>query len=270
MKKNALCAILLISSVTPLMVSAASVAPAPLTSIVGNWHMDEEKGQKLLDSSSYAKNARLGLAAGVDKADPTWTTRRFDTTALHFDGEDDVVVVPYAKNLEPEMMSVEAWVKGDNVQADRLQYIVSKSGLSCAVAAYALYTSEGGGLTFYVGDTKDDGRYIEAPNAGAEVWDGNWHHVVGTYDKTMVRLFVDGHEIGSGSDVAEDFAINYKSFPNKDLYIGDYDAGKICIATDPNIKGTYSNANFAGDIDEVRIWNRALTAEEVAVRALGD
>ncbi len=239
------------------------------TGIVGNWHIDEEKGQKLLDSSSYAKTARLGSTTAVDIDEPVWITRRFDTAALHFDGIDDFVVVPYARNLEPAKISVETWVRSSNPDTQRLQYIVAKSGFSCASAAYALYTGNtGGGLTFYVADQITKAKAVESPDAGIAIWDGNWHHVVGTYDKLAVRLYVDGVEIGTGTPAS--FAIGYKSHPSKDLYIGDYDAGKVCIESDPNIEGTYNNSNFAGDIDEVRIWNRALTPAEVSVRALGD
>ncbi|TAN70694.1 MAG: LamG domain-containing protein [Methylobacter sp.] len=250
------------------LIGNCAVYAAPATGIVGNWHIDEENRQKLLDSSGYAKNARLGSTTNVDIDDPTWITRRFDTSALHFDGIDDFVVVPYAKNLEPATVSVEAWVRSSSPDTERLQYIVAKSGFSCVSAAYALYTGNSGGLTFYVADQITTAKAVESPDAGIQIWDGAWHHVVGTYDKTAVRLFVDGVEIGTGTPA--NFSIGYKSHPSKDLYIGDYDAGKVCIENDPNIEGTYGNSNFAGDIDEVRIWNRALTGAEVSVRALGD
>jgi hypothetical protein len=70
---------------------------------------------------------------------------------------------------------------------------------------------------------------------------------------------VDGEEVGTGTPAT--FSIDYSAFPNKDLYIGDYDGEAAC----PEYQ-----YNFSGDIDEVRIWNKALTADEIATRYHGD
>ncbi len=242
--------------------SAQAFAVAPVTAIVGNWHFDEGKGQKTLDVSGNNKTAQLGATASTvaELTDPTWIARRFDNPALRFDGNNSFVRVPYSPVHQPARITVEAWVKGTAAaNADLIQYIVTKSGYSCSTAAYALY-SRGGDVAFYVSPAK--GEYVESPVAlAATVWDGSWHHLVGTYDRKTVRLYVDGVQSGTGT--AETRAIAYNDYTFKDLYIGTYDDGSVCYADDPEIAGTYTNGHFEGDIDEVRIWSRALTATEV-------
>jgi len=243
--------------------SAQAFAVTPLTAIVGNWHFDEGKGQKTLDVSGNNKIAQLGATTSnvAELSDPTWTTRRFDNPALHFDGNNSFVRVPYNPVHQPARITVEAWVRGTSAtDTSTIQYILTKSNYSCSTAAYALY-SRGGEVAFYMSPAK--GEYIESPVApSSAVWDGNWHHIVGTYDRKNVRLYVDGIEAGTGTP--ETRAIAYNDYIYKDLYIGSVDDGSICYASDPEIVGTYSNAHFDGDIDEVRIWSRALTATEVS------
>jgi hypothetical protein len=104
-----------------LLISAASWAGA-LTGIVGNWHIDEEKGQSVADLSGNKVHGTLGPTSAAEPEDPAWTTRRFDTAALAFDGEDDYVRVPHSNALQPKQISVEAWVKGSTVYLDSPRY----------------------------------------------------------------------------------------------------------------------------------------------------
>ena len=72
--------------------------------------------------------------------------------------------------------------------------------------------------------------------------DGNWHHVVATYDGSLAKLYLDGNLIGTGSAGAV-------STSSANLAIGAYNNGV--------------DALFNGSIDQVRIFNRAITATEV-------
>ena len=237
------------------LLAAVPVQAGPLTGQAANWHMDEEQGQQVADLSGNKRHGTLGPTAATETQDPTWTLRRFDNAALAFDGQEDYVKVAHSPVLQPVRLSVEAWVKAGEMPVDYPRYVVAKGADGCHRAAYAIYTSGNGGLSFYVsvGDS-----YVESPVADAGLWDGAWHHVVGTYDRVAVRLYVDGVEVGEG--VASKLPIAYPAFTFKNLYIGDYDGDSaVC----ENL------ANFPGAIDDVRIWNRALTAAEVAERAAG-
>lgn len=227
----------------------------PLTGLAANWHMDEERGQQAIDQSSNKRHGTLGPTAATEPQDPAWTLRRFDTAALAFDGQQDYVKVAHSPALQPARLSVEAWVKADGMPTDYPRYVLAKSAEGCQRAAYALYTSGNGGLSFYVSVA---GGYVESPAAGSGLWDGAWHHVMGTYDRTAVRLYVDGVEVGEG--VASTLPIAYSAFASKGLYIGDYDGDSAACE---------NLTNFPGAIDDVRVWSRALTAAEAAERAAG-
>lgn len=224
-----------------------------LTGMVGNWHIDEEKGQTVSDLSGNRLHGTLGPTSAVEAEDPVWTTRRFDTAALEFDGVEDLVRVRHSNLLQPARISVEAWVKGATIFTDWPRYIVAKGADACFRAAYAIYTGNGG-ISFYVATL---GSYVASPEANPEdIWNGAWHHVVGTYDRKSVRLYVDGVQVGTGTPA--NHAIGYSAFVAKDMFIGDYEAAQC-----------ENQANFAGSIDDVRIWNRALTPAEVAARTAG-
>lgn len=246
------------TALTLLSLVTSTVNATAATGIVGNWHLDTEKGQTAQDSSPYGKHGRLGSTTGIDVDDPSWTMRRFDTSALNFN--NSYVFIKNYKQLEAARITLEAWVKPvPNTETHELSYIVAK-GLSpsndfCGFASYALYLVDEQPV-FYI----SDGDFYYSSPFGSPILDGQWHHLVGTYDRKNIRLYMDGVEVGTGTPST--VAINYSRFPVKDLIIGDIDGTNgPCI----NVGGF-----FTGDIDEVRIWNRALTASEVATRYQGD
>lgn len=106
----------------------------------------------------------------------------------------------------------------------------------------------GGGLQFYVSTNGGTG-YTLSPDPGSAIWDGRWHSVIGTYDGSTVRLYVDGQQVGAGTpDTA---AISYGLATSNDLVIGEYPG------TCPGPMG------FPGAIDAVKVFDRALGASEI-------
>ncbi|HEY6962977.1 MAG TPA: LamG-like jellyroll fold domain-containing protein, partial [Gaiellaceae bacterium] len=75
--------------------------------------------------------------------------------------------------------------------------------------------------------------------------------VAGTYDGTVVRLVVDGVEIGSGTTVPAPGVIAY-NLPLTGGLMGGYGACDL---------------SFVGDIDETSIWNIALPVSAILPRA---
>jgi len=88
--------------------------------------------------------------------------------AFGFTAFDDVLV-PDSPSLRPATLTVMAWVN-DNGLPGPNNYIVSKGANQCAIASYGLYTGRQN-LLFYISDGTS---FVESPDAGPDVWDGNW------------------------------------------------------------------------------------------------
>ena len=165
--------------------------------------------------------------------------------AFHFDGESSLIEVPTAPSLEPQALTTMLWMRSDIPQP--ATYLLSKGASACnADSAYAFYTA--GNLSFYISDGLPD-SFSSSPVAEINLWDGNWHHLAGTYDNNTVRLFIDGIEQGTGSPAAI-AAINYAFQDNQTLRIGGY-------------ASSCNRFLFNGDIDEVQIFSRALSTQEI-------
>jgi hypothetical protein len=116
--------------------------------------------------------------------------------------------------------------------------------------SYYIYRWRTSGIALLAGTSATVWFYNSTPtqravtSSGITVNDNNWHHIAGTYDGTTLIIYVDG--ISRGTNVITD-TISYGS-------------GGAAIGRDGNADDSY----FPGIIDEVRIYNRALTAAEVS------
>lgn len=232
-------AILLVGALGLAAVPAATASDHP---IMGLWPIDEGSGQAVRDFSGKANHGTLGATSAADAGDPSWiavsSSRYYKRNALHFAG-DDYVTVPDSTSLEPAHISVGAVVRATG-SPGQYRYIVSKGALECQTASYGLYTGIDGGLRFYVSNGLE---YVLSADAGTQLWDGKWHVALGTFDGGLVRMFVDGHEIGTGTPTGISLAFGFAT--NDNFYIGDYRGG----CADPH--------GFVGDIDAVAVANRA-------------
>ncbi|MCK5849724.1 MAG: LamG domain-containing protein, partial [Kiritimatiellae bacterium] len=103
--------------------------------------------------------------------------------------------------------------------------------------------------------------YFRKPPAGAmdlqfsggsvDTRDGAWHHLAGIRKSNTLYLYLDGQELGQMSDTA-----------------GSFSLGGI----DYFLKGDSRNdvTVFNGDMEDARLWNRALTTNELAAITAGD
>jgi hypothetical protein len=164
--------------------------------------------------------------------------------AFHFDGDDDVVRLSNSPELQPVSITVETWIKGTSPNA--YQYALSKT-FSGGNPSYAIYT--GGDRTLYFFVTVGANTIVASPSGGPGVWDGDYHHVVGTYDGNFVRLYVDGVLVGGGTPA--NGIIQYGNSSENELFIGNLQAASTPYA-------------LRADIDEISVYNRALSGAEIA------
>jgi len=222
----------------------AAPAAADHDALAGHWPLDEltEGGTKTPDRSGHGLDMTADGALGVIAGQLGG--------ALDFPVATVVLKVPGSPVLEPAAgVTVSAWVKRSGPPGG-FRYLIAKGAMknasSCYAASYAIY-APGTGLRFYV--WRATAGYVLSPSTPATVFDGNWHHVAGTYDGATVRAYLDGAQVGNGTQAPG--TIRY-GLPDNDLRIGSYGGDAGC------------GLPYNGGIDDVRIYNRALTPEEVA------
>lgn len=225
------------------VLAAAALAPAGAQAadpnLMAQWHLDagDFGGGAALDSSGHANH--LIAPPGLTKI----PDGRF-AGAVSF-ADLDLLYGNAAASLEPERLSVVAWVRGTS--PGTAKYLIGKGrDVACTGASYALETDFSGGLVFYIWDGA--GLVVKSPDAGTGIWDGHWHAVAGTFDGSRVRLYVDGAPVPGA--VVTKKQISYAMTGGNDLTVG----GTACAEA----------LGFPGDLDEVRIYDRALSDEEVA------
>jgi hypothetical protein len=142
--------------------------------------------------------------------------------------------------LNPDTLTFETWVKADNPSF--FQTIAAKNHFGDFSGGYGLFT-EGGQVKFYVNTIFDDSSRVSAALTA-----GVWTHVAGSFDGQKLRLFING-VLAEEKDYAT--PITHSSDP---LMVGDLSG--------------FGYYPFYGQLDETRLWNRALSAEDVAWRAV--
>jgi hypothetical protein len=244
MYRNSFFALCLTVVLAGTMAATASAEP------LGAWSLDEGSGQVATDVTGNGHDGRLGERTSADDNDPSWVSGRFGGGLRFLGDHDRYAVLRGPETLGTQQVTVSAWVRRLGTPG-MWRYVVSNGAAGCDFASYGMYTGFGGGLAFYV---SDDAHYVRAPEADQNaVWDGAWHHAVGTYDGQRVRLYLDGAEIGAGT--ATGLKVAYDS-PSTGAYIGAY-------------RGSCERP-FTGDVDEVGIDNGARSGSQVAADAARD
>ena len=188
---------------------------------VAYWKLDETEGEIAYDSA--------GVYDGVLNGFPTWQpTGGAVDGALAFDSIDDYVSTPFVLNPADGKFSVFAWIKGGTPG----QAFLSQAGGMNWLCTDSL---EGNLMT----ELKELGRGSAELLSQTIITDGDWHRIGLVWDGSNRTLYVDDVE------VAKDTQANLVGSENG-LYIG---TGKAKEA------GTF----FSGLIDDVRIYNRAVT-----------
>jgi hypothetical protein len=209
----------------------AESAMGPYLGLVGHWGFDEGKGSAAADSSSRKNHATL--------VGTSWAPGVIGN-AGSMDGAGHAVVAAADRyNLGTADFTVAAWIK---TQANAA--ILSKAPASGVRDGHAKSLFVSGKRIFF-----NAGK--EWASAGPIVGDGQWHHVAAAFSRAegRMRFYVDGVSEGSSKmHVPADG-------PDHVLRIG---AG-------PPLKS--GRADLNGAVDEVRIYSRALSADDVTALA---
>ena len=202
--------------------------PPPPSGLVAAWGFNEGSGSTTADASGKGHTGTLSNA--------TWTAGGKFGAALSFDGSSSWVTVADAPDLDlSDGMTLEAWVRPSALGTSwRTVLFKERSG----GVVYSLYANQYSGLPVgqvYIGGEQNATGTAQLPL-------DTWTHVAVTFDGTSLRLYVDGTLTNT---TAISGAMSGSDGP---LRIGG---------------NAIWNEWFDGLIDELRIYDRALSPTEI-------
>ncbi|MCL5097942.1 MAG: PA14 domain-containing protein, partial [Candidatus Omnitrophica bacterium] len=163
------------------------------------------------------------------------------STGLSFDGLNDKVAIPHANSLNAYPLTVTAWIKISPGESNMDSGIVNKY-YSSSLNGWHLFIRSGQVRAWYI---RNNANYVwDGTSDGliaGSVDDGQWHHVSFVVDASGGRVYVDGTLRASRG------------------WTGTPGAPST---TQPVSLGFY-NSYFRGQMDEVTVWNDALTPAEL-------
>ena len=210
--------------------TASATTPAGPSGLVAAYAFDEGSGTTVADASGNGHNGTISNA--------TWAATGKFGKALQFNGGNALVSVPNAAQLQLSTgMTLEAWVNPSAVNSSWRDVIYKGNDNYYLEATSTNASKPDAGMIA-------GGSYADAFGTSA-LAANTWSYLTETYDGSTLKLYVNGTQVAS---VAHTGAIASSTNP---LQIGG-----------DTIYGQY----FAGLIDEVRVYNVALTAAQIQSR----
>ncbi|MHC4462693.1 MAG: LamG-like jellyroll fold domain-containing protein [Planctomycetota bacterium] len=223
---------LLTSFVLVLGLALTNVARGVDPDLLGWWKFDEGSGTTARDSSGKGNDGTL-------QGNPQWVAGKIGG-ALEFDGNGDYVDcgASLAFNINTNI-TVTCWIKVHQLDKS-WQAIVGQGDNS-----WRLHRSSSSNNIAW----GTNGLSPKDLTGSVNVNDGQWHHIAGVYDGTQKRLYMDGNLDASSSSTGN---INNSSY-------------NVNIGENAQATGRY----WDGLIDDVRVYNRVLTQEEIQQVMIG-
>jgi hypothetical protein len=208
--------------------------------LVGSWHFNEGSGTSIYDSSGYNNNGTLING-------PTWVSGKYGN-GVKFDGSNDYVNFGDVLDFERTYpFSISFWAKFNDSTSD--MFVIAKQDNFNVGEGYAISRSSSGSIFFYLGNNQNTNALSIAT---AEKTGADWIHIVVTYNGSSsasgVKIYFNGTQQSTNNNGND--TITATTVTSENLQIGCREG---C---------TFSW--FNGTIDEVRIYNRALSSTEIS------
>ena len=203
--------------------------------LVSCWPMEEGSGTVVIDATTYGND-------GNTTGGPTWVAGKVGSYALNLNGAGQYAIVPDSNSLDigSNNITLAAWVKPTKASA-ATQNIIKKAIGTTSLNGYELSLSSAGKVFVRFNGSAS----YRVDSTTSYPLDGTaWMHIAATYDGTTIRLYVNGVEE------------NPKA---ASITIGA-NATNLGIGAEP---ATTVINMFQGLIDDARVYNRALTLEEI-------
>jgi hypothetical protein len=230
MKKTFATILTLAGLLTPTLFAHADIT----SNLISLYKFDEGGGSTAIDSGSLGNN-------GTEINIPTYVTGKIGPYALSFNGSTQYITTSNAANynFSSADFTVSAWIKTTDTEGTILTTIVPSS-----YSGWEFALSAGTGSPFNVPCIWNT---VEWYCGTTSANDGNWHLVTATYINSTqtLKIYVDGSITNTFTSVA---APGYVGTP---LWVGN---------RNDSTGGLY----WDGNLDDVRIYNRALSSGDVS------
>jgi beta-lactam-binding protein with PASTA domain len=234
-------------SAVAIVVSTGAPAP-PAGGLVLALGFEETSGNAVIDSSAGPMNGTLGAGATA----PTRVAVGKIGRGLSFDGGDALGIADVAASKLDltNGMTLEAWVRPTSMNGWESVIYKERGGVGTGLLSYALYAHDGGSNTPPAGYVRTSSggpdRGIQGP---PRLPLNTWSHIAVTYTTaaggSTLRFYVNGALVTTVNGSNQNILVG-----NQPLRIGNSNA--------------QISEGFNGLIDEVRVYNRALSAAEIA------
>jgi hypothetical protein len=164
--------------------------------------------------------------------------------ALQFDGVDDYVMTANVAT-QPDTYTIMLFFKTASTNGGVLIGANENQDGSGGKGDRRIYINSSGQVYFGVYSSG-----VQTVNSSASFNDGRWHHVAAQQSSGGMKLFIDGNLVGSNAVTNDDITFSKYWIFGYTSMIGDW----------PSLP---SNFHFGGTIDEVSIWNVALSESQI-------
>jgi len=220
------------------LVIVLNMAGSASAELIGHWMFDEASGDVAFDISGNGNDGTINGAQSVPGV---------GGSALEFDGVDDYVETPITD--VPVDGTVAAWI---NTTLGDVRQAVFSSHNSEEFRLQLNYRPGTGGPTpGFLGLNVLYGSLTAYSDIGSEMYDGSWHHVAFVWEGASpgtIRAYWDGQEK----------AVTYGS---QNAWQGNYNRSAVHVIGREDLNN--NNYFFAGQIDDVRMYDHALSEIEI-------
>lgn len=208
--------------------------------LVGSWSFDEGAGATVYDSSGNGNNGTLMNA-------PVWSAGAYGL-ALTFNGADCYVEMSNSSILNSSNFTIEAWIYLNADVNNTQARIVSKQENASKSYSFGIFGKGYGGSTgnqllLSIGNGTTWWNFLSTTHLSNQTW----YHVAGTQEGTTSKIYINGQLDKNGTTLTQT----------------TNNTGVLTIGCQKQTAPSYIAFFFNGTIDEVRIYNRALSQQEI-------
>ncbi|MAZ62159.1 MAG: hypothetical protein CMB18_02535 [Euryarchaeota archaeon] len=239
----------------PDSMSVPDLTSIPTNGLIGYWDFDDTSGNPA-DSSNEAHTSST-------HGDPSYGVDGHAGTAIQFDGAGDYIEIDADDAFNVTNITISAWLKLGYLFLGDGPYNMYSSGLVCRGTAsgpsgaaineqvwcidlYPGASDNGTYLRFYFHETGQPWTFTEVLTTTS--LDLSWNHVVATFDGTTAKIYLNGQLEASSTSVNSGLLSS-----NEPVYVGTRSGGGGVLSF------------LDASIDEVRIYNRALSQSEITI-----